>query len=232
MCERRAADSVEPSGGSAAIVTSAVPRRHTVLADRHAQGGPSGGRPSAQLALLRRSRSVSGEDGVGAPPMDPASVYQTRRCGRPLGGGPPRGRSASRYLVDPASSHMLVSKIKPCMSKYKPLQGETANGSLNQLWFLRSYNPTWITVVILELIHATKLRPLRGRALLLDQNQCRALRAGSTLVTLDNFVLIARPRAGDVSFKCLPYQLSMVRDMPTMVLTGNGESGFDSGEGA
>ena len=52
------------------------------------------------------------------------------------------------------------------------------------------------------------------------------------LVTLDNFVLIAWPRAGDVSFKCLPYQLSMVRDMPTMVVTGNGESGFDSGEGA
>ena len=26
-----------------------------------------------------------------------------------------------RYLVDPASNHMLVSKIKPCMSKYKPL---------------------------------------------------------------------------------------------------------------
>ena len=25
------------------------------------------------------------------------------------------------YLVDPASSHMLVSKIKPCMSKYKHL---------------------------------------------------------------------------------------------------------------
>ena len=23
------------------------------------------------------------------------------------------------YLVDPASSHMLVSKIKPCTSKYK-----------------------------------------------------------------------------------------------------------------
>ena len=28
------------------------------------------------------------------------------------------------------------------------------------------------------------------------------------------------------------YQISMVRDMPTMVVTGNGESGFDSGEGA
>lgn len=24
------------------------------------------------------------------------------------------------YLVDPASNHMLVSKIKPCMSKYMP----------------------------------------------------------------------------------------------------------------
>jgi hypothetical protein len=34
------------------------------------------------------------------------------------------------YLVDSASSHMLVSKIKPCMSKYKQLYGETANGSL------------------------------------------------------------------------------------------------------
>ena len=36
-------------------------------------------------------------------------------------------RSAGRqfpsdsYLVDSASSHMLVSKIKPCMSKYKQL---------------------------------------------------------------------------------------------------------------
>jgi len=28
---------------------------------------------------------------------------------------------------------MLVSKIKPCMSKYKQLYSETAEGSLNQL---------------------------------------------------------------------------------------------------
>ena len=35
--------------------------------------------------------------------------------------------------VDPAGSHMLVSKIKPCMSQYKLLYGETANGSLKQL---------------------------------------------------------------------------------------------------
>ena len=34
---------------------------------------------------------------------------------------PPVGRMPDSYLVDPASSHMLVSKIKPCMSKYKQI---------------------------------------------------------------------------------------------------------------
>ena len=72
--------------------------------------------------------------------------------------------------------------------------------------------------------------------LLLDQNQSvngsfRA-RSSSILMTLNNFVLIAWSRTGDASFKCLPYQLSMVGSAPTMVVTGNGESGFDSGEGA
>ena len=36
-------------------------------------------------------------------------------------------------LVDPASSHMLISRVKPCMSKYKFLYNETANSSLKQL---------------------------------------------------------------------------------------------------
>ena len=45
---------------------------------------------------------------------------------------------SKRILVDPASCHMLVSKIKPCMSKYTLWHSETANGSLNQLWFIRS----------------------------------------------------------------------------------------------
>ena len=65
------------------------------------------------------------------------------------------------YLVDSASSHMLVSKIKPCMSKYKQLYRETANGSLNQLSFIR-WSSTWITVVILELIHAKNPDLRRG----------------------------------------------------------------------
>ena len=36
-------------------------------------------------------------------------------------GGVSASTSDSSYLVDPASSHMLVSKIKPCMSKYKQI---------------------------------------------------------------------------------------------------------------
>ena len=50
-----------------------------------------------------------------------------------LGTSAGRNDGAHSYLVDPASSHMLVSKIKPCMSKYKRLYSETANGSLYQL---------------------------------------------------------------------------------------------------
>ena len=57
-------------------------------------------------------------------------------------------------LVDPASSHMLVSKIKPCMFTIKSLHDESANGSLKQLWFIWWSSDLWITVVILELIHA------------------------------------------------------------------------------
>jgi hypothetical protein len=59
------------------------------------------------------------------------------------------------YLVDPASSHMLVSKIKPCMSKYKHLYTvklRTAHYISNS--FFDGSFTTWITVVILELIHA------------------------------------------------------------------------------
>ena len=38
-------------------------------------------------------------------------------------------------------------------------------------------------------------------------------------------------RAGDVSFKFLTYQLPTVGYWPTVAMTGNGELGFDSGEG-
>ena len=38
--------------------------------------------------------------------------------------------------------------------------------------------------------------------------------------------------AGDGSFQFLTYQLPMVGYWPTLAMTGNGELGFDSGEGA
>ena len=77
-----------------------------------------------------------------------------------------------------------------------------------------------------------KLRPSGKSAFISSKPIVVPSGAAYLLVTLDNFVLIAWPCAGDASFKCLPYQMSMVRDMPTMFVTGNGESGFDSGEGA
>ena len=49
---------------------------------------------------------------------------------------------------------------------------------------------------------------------------------------LDNIELITRPRAGDISFKCMPYELLTGYDMPPVVVMGNGELGFGSGEGA
>ena len=39
-------------------------------------------------------------------------------------------------------------------------------------------------------------------------------------------------RANDSSYKFPPYQLKMVGYWPTMAVTGDGELGFDSGEGA
>ena len=65
--------------------------------------------------------------------------------------------AAASYLVDLASSRLFVSNIKPYMSKYKHYHSETANCSLNQLWFLRSYYPTWISMVILGLMHNIQL---------------------------------------------------------------------------
>ena len=58
---------------------------------------------------------------------------------------------AERYLVDPASIHMLVSEINLCMSKFTLFHGKTANSSLNYLRFLTCQDPTLKTVAILEL---------------------------------------------------------------------------------
>ena len=58
---------------------------------------------------------------------------------------------AESYLVDPASNHMFVSEINPCISKFKLFHGETTNGSLNHSRFLTCHDPTLKTVEIPEL---------------------------------------------------------------------------------
>lgn len=75
--------------------------------DGRRAGGSAGGGP-AMLGTLRVGRSLG-------------------RLGRTTGAARPRPRASPRkleecYLVDPASSHMLVSKIKPCMCKYEQIQ--------------------------------------------------------------------------------------------------------------
>ncbi len=111
----------------------------------------SGPRPAAALCRRRCARSfLHGELGSGGS-RSPQGARGTAQCRprRSRGAHPselisparPRGEPDGpvphdSYLVDSASSHMLVSKIKPCMSKYKQLYRETANGSLYKLSFI------------------------------------------------------------------------------------------------
>ena len=83
-------------------------------------------------------------------------------------------------------------------------------------------------MVILELIHAPRPNFEEGLCLL-DTEPTQAL---------PGFLVIYNNRtnrmafAGDESFKFLTYQLPTVGYWPTVAMTGNGELGFDSGEGA
>ena len=52
------------------------------------------------------------------------------------------------------------------------------------------------------------------------------------LVMIHNNWMNCVAPAGDESFKLLTYQLPMVGHLPTLAMTGNGELGFDTGEGA
>lgn len=64
------------------------------------------------LWKLTRTGSLSAHSAKGGREEERVFLSLEEGKGRP--------RSDS-YLVDSASSHMLVSKIKPCMSKYKQL---------------------------------------------------------------------------------------------------------------
>ena len=87
---------------------------------------------------------------------------------------------------------------------------------------------TWITLVILELIHAPRPDFLEGSYLLATESTQVLL---GFLVIHDNSTN-RMASAGDESFEFLTYQLPTVGIWPTVAMTGNGELGFDSGEGA
>ena len=73
-----------------------------------------------------------------------------------------RNTQCKSYLVDPASSHTLVSKIKPCMYKFMPLViGRNREWLIKTVIIYLILKVIWITVVILELIHAPN-RQLQG----------------------------------------------------------------------
>ena len=78
-------------------------------------------------------------------------------------------------LVDPASSHMLVSKIKPCMCVYMLLHCDTADRSLNQLLVMLCNANTWTIIVILELIHAWRPDEDDGSYLSAEHNPLNTL---------------------------------------------------------
>jgi hypothetical protein len=51
-------------------------------------------------------------------------------------------------------------------------------------------------------------------------------------MVIHNNLVNRKGNSGDGSLKFLTYQLSTVGYWPTVAMTGNGELGFDSGEGA
>jgi hypothetical protein len=117
------------------------------LPNRPSTRGGSGPRPAAQPlerapvppwgtwtgeAEARRDRRPA--PAAGGLPGRSVSNNLSGRLTAPV--GPAQRAPHDSYLVDSASSHMLVSKIKPCMSKYKQLYRETANGSLYKLSFI------------------------------------------------------------------------------------------------
>ena len=83
-------------------------------------------------------------------------------------------------------------------------------------------------MVILELIHAPKPDFVEGLSLLVTE----PTQALPGLVVIHNSPMNRMASAGDDSFKSLTYQLPTVGYWPTVAMTGNGELGFDSGEGA
>ena len=84
------------------------------------------------------------------------------------------------YLVDPASSICLSQRLSHACLSTSRSYGETANGSINQLWFLRTVQSYLDNCGNSRANTCTRAptrerQRARGRALLLDQNQSGGL---------------------------------------------------------
>ena len=128
-------------------------------------------------------------------------------------------------LVDSASSIRLSQRLShACLSINESILWNCEWLIISVIVYLMVL-ATWITVVILELIHASNPDSRRGVFI-----RWKPMRGHPRILVIhNNFRIDLRI---DASFKFLPYQLWMVGYWPTMALTGNGELGFDSGEGA
>ena len=92
------------------------PTTQRCVALREASECDDGGEACFPCRVVERHRG-----GSGCPPAGgrlPSLNGTVGVHGSRLPGGPSPS-SCVGYLVDPASSHMLVSKTKPCMSKYE-----------------------------------------------------------------------------------------------------------------
>jgi hypothetical protein len=111
---RRAAGGVVASRAERRTKTlPATETFRTSPSTRHGRGSSLPGRPAPQLPRK--------EDGLRKNRLYLALVAVRRRHCALASAQKKAGDSRNgRYLVDPASSYMLVSKIKPCRSKYRP----------------------------------------------------------------------------------------------------------------
>ena len=87
---------------------------------------------------------------------------------------------------------------------------------------------TWVAVVILKLIHGSPPNSAEGSCLVAPE----PMQALPGLVVTHTIQTHRIASAGDEPLELLTYQLWMVGYWPTVAMTGNGELGFDSGEGA
>ena len=100
------------------------------------------------MSIIRRKRLVISYSWLSSD-YKPFMVYNASRRFMLLS-------SQCSYLVDPASSHTLVLKIKPCMSKCFVILTLDCGRLIITVIVLLRLLYRWIPVVILELIHVTK----------------------------------------------------------------------------